>query len=200
MCGPLALAGCAARGEVQRRRALAYFGGRFGSHVFAGAVFGWLGGLAGVGRLGGLQQALLTIVAAGALVHGVQLLVTCRGARRAVASGASIAGAAAFLARFVPRRSLSLGLVTGVLPCGLLAGAWALAAASGSPVAGAFTMAAFSFATAPALGLGVAAGFFVPRTRIRGSLFVQGVLWCGLAVWLGARVFLASGSAHCGVH
>ncbi len=48
-------------------------------------------------------------------------------------------------------RGYALGLALGFLPCGLLYGALAAAAASGDPLSGAFAMVAFSLGTVPAL-------------------------------------------------
>lgn len=49
--------------------------------------------------------------------------------------------------------ALLLGLLNGLLPCGLVYGFLAKAAAAGSALAGAVTMAVFGAATVPALGL-----------------------------------------------
>lgn len=49
--------------------------------------------------------------------------------------------------------ALLLGLLNGLLPCGLVYGFLAKAAATGSALGGAVTMAVFGTATIPALGL-----------------------------------------------
>src|SRR5262249_21373543 len=98
----------------------------------------------------------------------------------------------------VPRRALSLGLVTGALPCGLLAGAWALAAATGCVEQGALVMGAFSAATAPALGASLIAYQVPGVARIASSRRWQGALWCALAVWIVARSVLPHGAHHGG--
>ncbi len=54
-------------------------------------------------------------------------------------------------ARPVGFRGYALGLMLGFLPCGLLYGALAAAAASGDPLTGAFAMIAFALGTVPAL-------------------------------------------------
>lgn len=51
------------------------------------------------------------------------------------------------------RRPFFLGLLTAVLPCGLLGAAWMLAATSPSPANGALAMAAFWLGTLPALSM-----------------------------------------------
>jgi sulfite exporter TauE/SafE len=59
--------------------------------------------------------------------------------------------AARFVANPSGLRGFSLGLLLGLLPCGLLYGAVAAAAASADPFAGAVGMAAFSAGTVPSL-------------------------------------------------
>ncbi|HYN40044.1 MAG TPA: sulfite exporter TauE/SafE family protein, partial [Rhodospirillales bacterium] len=64
----------------------------------------------------------------------------------------AIAGLARPLfARPLGWRGYLLGVALGFLPCGLLYGALAAAAASGRPLAGAFAMLAFTLGTVPAL-------------------------------------------------
>jgi uncharacterized protein len=65
-------------------------------------------------------------------------------------------------------RGYALGVVLGFLPCGLLYGALAAAAASGRPLAGALGMLAFSLGTVPAL-LAVALAGHVAGRRFRGA-------------------------------
>ena len=60
-------------------------------------------------------------------------------------------------------RFASLGLVLGFLPCGLLYGALAAAAASASALGGLFAMAAFALGTIPALLAVGLAGHFAAR-------------------------------------
>jgi sulfite exporter TauE/SafE len=101
------------------------------------------------------------------------------------------------LLRSLPKRGLSLGLVTGILPCGLLASAWALAAAAGDPAGGAASMAIFALGSLPGLIAPVLAGRFA--TRLGTSPFLHGALWCGLGLWIAARPLVA-GLLHHGCH
>ena len=76
------------------------------------------------------------------------------------------------IGRLVGRRtfaaSLGLGLVNGLLPCGLVWAMLAVAAAAGDPARGAVVMAVFGVATLPALLLaGTAGRWLVPRWRQR---------------------------------
>jgi sulfite exporter TauE/SafE len=185
MCGPLLAAGCAAR----RRDALPYFAGRAVAYLFAGAVFGQLGAHA-AHRFSSAASVLTGIVAALALLHGLKLLFARR-PRELVPLGRR---RSFDLASLIPRRALPLGLVTGALPCGLLASGWALAAASGHPLHGAIVMLAFSVATAPALAASLLVS--LPALRRRVSPTWQGVSWCALALLLALRPLWMSGRCH----
>jgi sulfite exporter TauE/SafE len=66
---------------------------------------------------------------------------------------------------------LIIGLLTPLLPCGLLYAMAAQAAASLSPAVGALTMGAFALGAVPALVVtGLATSFFTARLRRIGSL------------------------------
>jgi sulfite exporter TauE/SafE len=65
----------------------------------------------------------------------------------------------------------ALGVVLGLLPCGLIYGALGMAAGTGSPVSGALAMASFAAGTMPAL---VAVGWGGVLLRRR---------WQGVARW-----------------
>lgn len=201
MCGPLACAGCGAGSGLRLSSTALYFGGRLISYVFAGALFGALGAHLGCFiPVATLQALLLVVVAVFALSRGITLwcghgederLIRLRRpsfARRAVA----------FMASLVPKRALALGVVTGGLPCGLLASAWALAAATGGPGQGALLMLVFSLATAPALAASLFAGRLAASARWLSSTRWQGLVWCGLAVWIVGRSLISHGAHHAG--
>ena len=65
-------------------------------------------------------------------------------------------------------RGYILGVALGFLPCGLLYGALAAAAASGRPLAGALAMLAFSLGTVPSL-LAVGVAGHVASQRFRSA-------------------------------
>jgi hypothetical protein len=202
MCGPLVAAGCGAGSGPSRSSAALYFAGRFVSYVFAGAAFGALGAHLGCWLpLPTIQAVLLCTVAAIALVKGVRLALGLgQDVERLMKlrRPSSLRRAARFIASLVPRRALSLGLVTGVLPCGLLAGAWSMAAASGNPLYGALVMAIFSAATAPALGASLLVTRVAERPRLLSSSRGQGLLWCALGLWIIARSLIDHGAHHGG--
>jgi sulfite exporter TauE/SafE len=187
MCGPLALAG-----GSSRRATFGYFAGRGLVYALIGAIFGNLGGHA-QHRLpiGTLQSGLLLAVAVLAFLKGLRMLVR---RERLVRLRRQPRRGAAWLADLLPRRGMALGLVTGLLPCGFLAGAWALAASTGDALAGALVMLVFSLATLPSLA---ATLLVAARVRWRPTPMVAGVLWCTLGLWIGLRP-LFSHAAHGG--
>ena len=202
MCGPLAAAGCTAGGGLHPSSAALYFGGRLVSYAFAGAAFGALGAHLGCYlRLETLQSVLLCAVATMAIVKGLKLsLGLGAGAAPLTKLGRPhrLRRAARFVASLVPRRALSLGLATGMLPCGLLAGAWSMAAATGNPLHGVLVMGIFSAATAPALGTSLLVARAADRPGILASRRGQGLLWCVLGLWIIARSVLDHGAHHGG--
>lgn len=151
MCGPLALA-LPVGGLSPRRVAwarLAYSAGRVGTYALLGAVVGWLGERV---ALGGLARSV-SVVAAGVL------LLTQLPARW-VPFRPLHAASAALRQRVMPllkRRSLAgmagLGVVNGLLPCGLLYVGLANAAASATAFGGAACMALFGVGTLPAFAV-----------------------------------------------
>ena len=83
----------------------------------------------------------------------------------------------------------ALGMVLGFLPCGLVYGALAAAAGTGSIADGAAAMAAFGLGTAPAL-LAVGWGGLIVRRRLR-----DGTRWIATPLLLanaGLMLVLAS--------
>jgi len=188
MCGPLAVAGCRTA-----QSAIGYFAGRALVYACVGALFGSLGEHA-QHRLpiGLLQGIMLGAVALAALAKGVRLLWPRTSELVPLRRPPGQFGA--LLARLMPRRGLSLGLATGALPCGFLAGGWALAAAGGSPMTGALVMLVFSLATLPSLAASL---LLAGRARWRPSPAVAGLLWCGLALWIALRPLIAH-AAHRG--
>jgi sulfite exporter TauE/SafE len=148
MCGPLALAlppTGRTRGSFLAGR-LAYNLGRILTYAALGAVFGLLGqGFA----VAGLQRWVS--LAAGAVIL-IGLLATSRFlSGLPVAHGVNWLKAA--LGKLLHQRSLAavfaLGLLNGLLPCGLVYVACAAATATGSLLRGVEYMAAFGLGTMP---------------------------------------------------
>jgi sulfite exporter TauE/SafE len=201
MCGPLAIAGCKSGVSAPQpaRAIVSYVAGRLVSYAFAGALFGHLGHhAAGWLSLPVLQRGLLLAIAALALVKGGSLLLARRNdlvslrvprrRRRLAPLRARFGGIARFVAGLLPRRALPLGLATGALPCGLLAGGWTLAAAAGTAVDGALVMACLWLSTTPALLASIVLS--QPMARLARSPRLSGLLWCALAAWVSVRPLL----------
>jgi sulfite exporter TauE/SafE len=188
MCGPLvasasALAGAAGRERTRpggRAAALAwwhvaYHAGRLGVYAALGAVLGALGSLPALTRaLGPFQRwvwlaAGVLMVAMGLAAAGVPMLARLSGsAEKGI--GTLTAGWAGRATRALAdrggRAALPLGMLNGLVPCGLLIPVELAALAAGSPGLGAVTMLAFGLGTLPALGaVGAAAGLLGARGR-----------------------------------
>ena len=111
--------------------------------------------------------------------------------------------------RFLPLRSpahaLVLGGIWGLMPCGLLYGALALAASAESTSTGAATMAAFGLGTLPVMITASALAHRVTRAlgrawvrRAAGCMVLAFGLWssAGMAAQLGIGAPFGIGAAH----
>jgi hypothetical protein len=169
MCGPFVLAQVAARlervpasrmGELTRlagAAVLPYHAGRATTYAAIGAVgataTGMLSGLPGLRWLSVLLLGLAALFflgsalgRAGAWVPHVPVpSVLSRWSDRVSGLARPLFGSP------LGWRGYGLGLALGFIPCGLLYGAVAVAAASGNPVSGALGMLAFSAGTVPSL-------------------------------------------------
>lgn len=167
MCGPLALAlpatGSGPVGFFAGR--LAYNLGRVTTYTVIGVVLGLVGhslALAGV-------QRWVSMAAGAAILTGVFLTHRASGAGLATAGVRRLKNVFAAVLR---RRSLSslwtLGLLNGLLPCGMVYAAAAGAVAAGTWISGIAYMALFGAGTLPVM-LGISlSGCAVPATlRIR---------------------------------
>jgi sulfite exporter TauE/SafE len=183
MCGPFVLGQAADRMaripaaglcEMQRVRGallLPYHVGRITTYALLGAAAGGLGGSALPGRAVG---PVLLLAACLFLAHGLRLVwpAAARVVPRADSAPAAWSrGVRAMAARFGAARrgtgwgdGLLLGLALGLLPCGMLYGALAVAAATGRAGGGALAMLAFGLGTVPALVAVGLAGHAAGRT------------------------------------
>lgn len=155
MCGPLACAGAgtttSSEARARRRSAWAWQLGRLGAYAGVGAILGGVGRAAAVSLAGPATRALPWIMAGGLVVSALQVgrRVPTLPALAQIPRRLARAGA-----RFSPaRRAAVRGAATPFLPCGLLYGAFLMAAAAGSVVGGALVMAAFGIGAVPALAL-----------------------------------------------
>lgn len=193
MCGPLAAAGCSRTGRTGLFR---YQLGRTLAYVYAGSLAGHFGrGLALYG--GGWSVWLFALLTAAACVISARSLWRRSGTNglhqlRVGPKPRSLFGT---LLRLLPRDPLALGLLSLLLPCGLLAAALLAAIASGSAPAGATFMLGFAAVSGMAvLGTGrlvqLGAAFSL---RQRRGLAVVLIVAAALTV---GKPLAALGSAH----
>ncbi len=178
MCGPLVAAmGISAPRGMPAGRALvpqfAYHLGRITTYGTVGAGMGLAGSFVNVaGRLAGWQDVVAVLagalmIALGAGAAAQSLWVKQAEGRVAV----RVLGAVRRLAGHeAPARAYPLGLVLGLLPCGLSYSVFAGAAATGSPVKGLALALAFGAGTLPAL---LVAGVVVGALSVRARGLVQ---------------------------
>lgn len=190
MCGPVACA--AAGGGRPWRSGAEYALGRLAGYAAVGAIFGFVG-----------QHTLchlpLDRVASwlGWAMAGVALFMAFRRARPTppLQLGRRRPPIAARLFAIMPRRPVAFGLITALLPCGMLLPAWALAALADSAPGGALVMAVFSLGSLPGL---LAPLLVAPlgRRLVAARPWVVSVMWGGLAVWLAIRQLPAFTAVH----
>jgi sulfite exporter TauE/SafE len=144
MCGPLAIAFHGGSGGV-----FWYHCMRAASYGACGVVLGATGAVFGASSLGA-PSAWVAFVFAGALVMlalvGERSVVRLPGAGR-IMKAAMVRGRG----WSPPARAAALGLLTPLLPCGLLWSACAGASLAGSPLAGGVAMSAFALGSLPLL-------------------------------------------------
>lgn len=177
----------ATRGPLLRR--LVYNAGRLACYALLGALAGTAGLV--LTQLAGAETGLRVLRYAAAVVVlllALDLLFGLRTLGMLEAAGARVwRRLAPLAAKLLPATNLAraagAGFLWGMLPCGLVYAAVALAASSGSAAAGAAVMAAFWLGTLPAL---LAAGALARRLasfRTRPAVRrVFGVLVLGAAI------------------
>lgn len=143
----------------------AYHLGRLGVYSLIGAGFGLAGGAIDLGgKAVGLHKAAVMLAASTMIVVGLVSLLRIAGVRvpRAASPGfmqKAFIKAHGLASKLTPvKRSLVIGLMTGLLPCGWLYAFAIVAAGTAHPLAGAITMAVFWIGTLPvmvAVGTGV---------------------------------------------
>lgn len=192
MCAPFVLMvsrryGLPAGAHVPWVAQLWYTAGRLSMYGALGALGGTIGGALQVaGALVGLQRSA-------ALLGGAVLVVTALASLLARAPGGSVAAWAgrltAQLGRRMPGHPYALGLVLGLLPCGLLYSAVVAAMATGSAARGAAGLVLFGLGTAPALfGVSVADALLL-RRRATLNRLAQGFILV-MGAWLMWRAIL----------
>ncbi len=191
MCG--LIAGGAGRGLGAQS---AYHLGRLAGYLALGGLAGAAGlALNQAGRLIGFAAVATQIAGWLLVVAGVTTILATLGVRigRPGRAHRWVIALAARIGDIPPRRrALALGLLTALLPCGWLLAFVAVAAGSGSPVAGAVSMAVFWLGTVPGLAT---AGALIQRAsgplRRRLPLISAAAL-----IGLGVVTVMARPSSH----
>ncbi|CCG41699.1 sulfite exporter TauE/SafE family protein [Magnetospirillum molischianum] len=199
MCGPLVLAQVMAGtqavpagpgGELRRLAGAALLPYHFGRVLTYTALGGIAGSIAGVWR----DLPLFRWIAVALLLLAALLLALQAWPRR---GGGAFGGFVPGLGRLVRPlfaapigwRGLLLGMILGLLPCGMVYAALAAAASAGDPLVSAVAMAAFGIGTMPVLILVAAIGHAALTYWRRPLLRIAPVLLLLNAGWLGLLAF-----------
>jgi sulfite exporter TauE/SafE len=182
MCGPLVMmlnARSGVRGIAAVFRHLLYHGSRIAVYAGLGIAVGSVGSLLGVdGQLSHLSGVVSLVLGLGVVLLGLGYLGWLPLGRFEGSSAWVDRAMSRALRRGGWRGVVALGMLNGLLPCGLVYSALLTAAARGQPLAGGAAMVAFGAGTLPALlvvGVGAGAlGMGVRRTfsRLAGLLIV----------------------------
>lgn len=182
MCGPLALAF-----QGGAKGAVSYHLGRTIAYGAVGVVLGSIGSALGTKGLGAPSAWVAFVLAAGLLLL---VFVGERGALKIPGLGRVVQSTIARTRAMSPLvRCGMLGLLTPLLPCGLLWAACAGAAVAGSGLGGGSVMTGFALGSLPLLLLAqTQAGRLARRFGPRTMSFVQRgamLLAAGVLVWRG---------------
>jgi uncharacterized protein len=166
--------------------------GRIASYAAAGAIAGAIGAAGAQFDALPVQSALFVLANALLIVTGIYIATSGRWLIRLETLGAPLwrvlqPGAERLLGARTMPATFAAGMLWGWLPCGLVYGALAVAALTGSPARGAATMLAFGLGTLPNLLLiGVFAARLrswmrKPAARVAAGAIVLGLGTFGLA-------------------
>lgn len=196
MCSPLAIGASCTAGKIRARPAAEYLAGRIVAYAASGALAGAAGRTLERNTFSGARSAFVVAIALWFISKGVRLLFARRGPGLVQLPKR---GRSFFAFLRLPSRGIGLGLITGLLPCGLLYGALGLAASTTSPLHGALALLVFALITAPGLYAPLfLRGLIERRFPVLRSPKVQGVMWCALGLWLSLRPLLDVVSGHPG--
>jgi sulfite exporter TauE/SafE len=203
MCGGIAVLPGARAGGGSRSQLFIYNVSRLLSYSILGALVGFLG--ASVGEVLDVPRwSVILRLATGLVVVFIGLALWSGNTRWAFAErlGARLWRRVAPLATRMSSwptglRLASLGLLWGLLPCGLVYSLLLAASVSGSAQDGALTMAAFGLGTLPSmLGLGLVGQAAVQKLRLPSVRRAAAVVLIISGLWLAAMpIWHMSGSA-----
>lgn len=178
MCGPLSSAVSLPGGA---QRATRYQLGRLASYGFLGAMSGHFGSALQLLAPGTASVWIVATLTAAACVLTARALLGVRGAATAglvqLQTGPKRRSLFALLIGLVPREPLVLGMLSALLPCGVLASALLAAVATGDALSGMSLMLTFAALSGVAVWSASVAVQAVPR---RFALPARRVLACAL--------------------
>jgi len=184
--------------------ALTYNAGRLASYAALGMLVAALGGQA-VGMLPALARPVRFAAGLVIVLIGLQIAFDLRALAGLERAGAALWKRVAPLSRrLLPvtnlPRAAGLGLLWGLLPCGLVYSVLLVAATAASPAEGALIMLAFGAGTTPAMllsGLGAARlAQLMQQKRIRAGAGLLIVLLGILTMALPVLAFLSAADGH----
>jgi len=175
MCGPI-VAGpvlhqssqAGAAGPASMLPQVLYHAGRITTYAIVGACMGMAGSFVNVaGKLAGVQNSVMIIAGLVMIFMGLGILGLLTGTKRLEQHNLFVLRTAKkLLAGTSPLRYYPLGLILGLLPCGLSYTVFIAAAGTGAPGAGMLIMLLFGAGTVPALALfGALVSYFSSRAR-----------------------------------
>lgn len=146
MCGGFVMA-CSMRFGGGFSFSLIYNAGRVLSYAMLGLLMGFIGkALIAAGLFGGFQSVLPVVAGAFMVLIGLELLGALPGRFKGLFSGALPSSAFRVAARLAPGNRKAapflIGMLNGLIPCGLLYAAGVKAASTADPAQGALIMAA----------------------------------------------------------
>jgi sulfite exporter TauE/SafE len=192
MCGPLVasytLHAAAARSKIIPH--LIYNAGRLTTYTFIGSLMGLAGSFVNTaGKLAGIQNIAAMLTGMLMIAAGLSIAGFFKGAKYIESHNSFILGAVKVVVETdSPLRYYPLGLLLGLLPCGLSYSVFIGAAGAGGLFQGMFYVFCFGIGTVPALLLfGVVMNYV--SSRIRGWLYRAS----GVAVIISGVYFLVKG-------
>jgi uncharacterized protein len=197
MCGPIvasfawkpqSAAGTSTQGQLALH--LRYHAGRVMTYALIGAVMGLSGSFVNVaGRIAGAQNIIALVAGIMMVLMGLSIAGLWRGASWLDRhNGAVLSAARKILAYPSSSRYFLLGLVLGLLPCGLSYTVFIAAAGTGGMLPGAMLALLFGLGTMPAVLLfGTLIASF--SATLRGRIYRAG----GVAVMVMGIVFILRG-------
>ncbi|GAB4485088.1 MAG: sulfite exporter TauE/SafE family protein [Thermodesulfovibrionales bacterium] len=178
MCGPVVAAQALRKPQAGRQvpySQLLYNAGRITTYACIGGLMGLAGSFVNIAAgLAGIRNAVMVLAGLAMIYMGLAIAGMLPGIRVLEQRNAGVLRIAGRIqGMHSAARFFGLGLVLGLLPCGLSATAFLAAAATGNPVSGFLLMLCFGLGTVPAL---LSFGMLISSLglRLRGWIYRSG--------------------------